>query len=82
MKTPQVPKRKYLRDMKISQLRSSVENSPVALKLGIEFGFQVTTIYSPLTDIYVLPEILSYDLSIIITGEHFCNKKSLIVGFH
>lgn len=82
MNTPQVPKGKYLRDMKTSQLRSSVENSPVALNLGIEFGFQVTTIYSPLTDIYELPEILSYDLSIIITGEHFCNKKSLIVGFH
>lgn len=79
---PTNPKGKHFRGMKISQLRSLVENFPVSLKLEIESGFQVTTIYSHLTKIYVLPEVLSYDLSIIITGEHFCNKMSLIVGFH
>jgi len=68
--------------MRISQQRNLVENFLVSLKLEIKSGFQVTKIYSHLTEIYVLPEIVSYDISIIITGEHFCNKRSLIVGFH
>lgn len=82
MEKPTKPKEKHFRGMKISQLRSLVENFPVSLKLEIEFGFQITAIYSHLTEIYVLPEISSYDLVLIITGEHLCNKRSLVVGFH
>lgn len=73
---PTAPKGKHFRGMKISQL-SLVENFPVSLELEITSGSQVTTVYSHLTEIYMLPEIPSYDLSIIIISEHFSNKRSL-----